>query len=123
MLIEHIVDVVVGSMVKLAHDWLFPMLGLQVPAVLLVALFEHRVMDRIHLLDLRVPIVEGRRCHEFAGDFIALGTIEAHPRLAVFRNLSRPFFMPAPTWVCEAEVLPAAIPGDELRALLLRRTM
>lgn len=123
MLVENINDVVVGSMVELAHTWLFTVLGLQVLAVLLVASLEHRIMDRIHLLDLRVSVVEGRRCHEFGGDFVALGTLQGHPCLAECRSLGRPLLMPAPTWVCEAEVLSAAVPSDELWAFLLRRTM
>ena len=119
MLVQHVQNVVVGSMVQLTDLWLFTMFVRQVLAELFVKPCQRIILDRFDSNHTWAAIMEGRCGLEIAYDFISFGTFKVNGFQCVagrVRHLTR---MPTPTWVGVAEVLPSAIIRDPLGTFLL----
>jgi len=119
MLVQHIQDVVVGSMVQLPNFWLLAMLVCQVPSEIFVKSRQHRVFDSFDSNYSRVTIVERRCGHKIADDFIPFGALKVDGLQCVAGRVRRLTRMPAPTWLCETEILASAVVRYPFWALLL----
>mmetsp|Transcript_130455 Transcript_130455/g.363472 ORF Transcript_130455/g.363472 Transcript_130455/m.363472 type:complete len:432 (-) Transcript_130455:1427-2722(-) len=123
MSVKHVQDIVIRAVVELADRGLITMLRGQIPAVLFMAPTESVIDYRFDTHNARMAIMKRCRLHELVSNLVALGAQQAHILTMIARPLGRPFGMPAPAGLREAEILAPAIPCDPLRALLLRRTV
>ena len=119
MLVQHIQNVVVGSMVQLTDFWLLAMFVRQILAKLFVKPCQHIVLDRFDSNHTWGAVMEGRCGQELAYDFISFGTFEVNGLQSVAGRVRHLMRMPTPTWVGVAEVLPSAIVCDPFGTLLL----
>jgi hypothetical protein len=119
MLVQHTQNVVVGSMIQLTDFWLLAMFVRQVLAKLFVKPCQHIVLDRLDSHHTWGAIMEGRCGQEVAYDLVSLGTFEVNGFQSEAGTVRRLTFMPTPTWVGVAEVLPSAVVRDPFGTFLL----
>jgi len=119
MLIQNIQYVVVGSMVQLADFWLLAMLVGQVTPVVFMKSRKSIIFDGLDSNHSGVTIMKRRSGHEITYNFIAFCTLKVNRLQIVLGRVRCLTRMPAPTWLCEAEILPSAIVCNPLGALLL----
>lgn len=118
MLIEDLIDIVVGTMVQLLLRGFFHVLGGQELSVLLVTSGKDWIRNGFDADDIRRTGVEGSRCHELVTNLRSLCAVKLNGRQCKFGSVGDSLWMITETRVCESQILSTTEASNVSRTLL-----
>jgi hypothetical protein len=102
VLIEDLIDIVVGTMVQLLLRGFFHVLGGQELSVLLVTSGKDWIRDGFDANDRRRTSVKGSSCHELVTNLSSLRAVKLNGRQLKFGSVGDSLRMSTETRVCES---------------------